>query len=321
MAPTTTCATSPSTSSLRDQSSRDRLNAYFESTSGLSRSERDIIIPALAIRSYHLPGNSYWQDWFSYLANNHPIFGICCHHRLHPVRTKIRVLSLLGSIAFGLAATNIIWLYFQQHDDPTLLTLAPNNVTSAVPAVTVPGNSTESVKSSSIEITQSMLVLWTLGGGTHALFDNTIWFVSACVCCLPRGHTNYAKWKQFQKFGTFFVLLAVVLCTAVASLVVLLRVVAESNEGVDVRNIDNQVDQVDLQGVKHASSFRFLISYCIELTLALFVYYPMIAFMLFSGVLGCGRLPLLGGRPYEVRCEERTQRKDCLGDGTEHESA
>lgn len=293
--------------------SKQRLDAYFESTSGLSREELETVIPALAVRSYHLPGYSYWKDWFSYLANNHPVLGICCHHRLHPVRVGIRVLSLLGSIAFGLAATNIIWLYFQGHDDPTLLTLGAANVTDTVAATPVAGAAVSSVmgapqgSSGGVQISLSMVVLWTIGGSAHALFDNTVWFIAACVCCLPRRHTQYARYKRFQKFGTFFVLVVAVLSAAVASLVVLLRAVAQtSGASVDMSGLD---DQVDLGGVREASSFRFLISYCIELALALFVYYPLLAFTLFSGVLGCGRVPILGGRPYEIRCEERRKNK------------
>ncbi|GKY95187.1 hypothetical protein MPSEU_000482100 [Mayamaea pseudoterrestris] len=296
-------------------SSQERLHAYFERTSVLSRHEREVIIPALAIRSYHLPGtSSYWKDWFSYLANNHPVFGICCHHPLHPVRTKIRVLSLFGSIAFGLAATNIIWLYFQQHDDATLLTVSPTNVTSVTKSMS--GNITTSDNDASIQVTQSMLILWTLGGGTHALFDNIIWFVSACVCCLPSGHTNYTRWKRYKRLGTFFVLVAVTLSVAVASMVILLRVLAESNGDNDSEAMD---DAIDLESVKDASSFRFLVSYCIELALALFVYYPIIAFVLFSGVIGCGTLPILGGRPYEMRQERLEEAKHASRDSTENE--
>ena len=42
-----------------------------------------------------------------------------------------------------------------------------------------------------------------------------------------------------------------------------------------------------------------------KVILALFVYYPIGGTILFSGCLGCGRIPLLGGRPQEVLMEER----------------
>jgi hypothetical protein len=51
-----------------------------------------------------------------------------------------------------------------------------------------------------------------------------------------------------------------------------------------------------------ANVYEFLLSYAIELTLALFVFYPLLETILFTGFLGCcGLLPVLGGRPYEVR--------------------
>lgn len=280
----------PTTNTSSNNKSRERLDVYFESTSGLSRLERDEIIPALAVRSYHLPGNSYWQDWFSYIANNHPLFGIFCHHKLHPVRRSIRLLSLFGSIAFGLAATNIVWLYYETHNDDIVFTVGSNSTTD----IQLP--SIDNTTATSIEIKQSMIVLWTVGGGTHALFDNVVYYVSACACCLPNGHTNYTRFKRYQKYGTLFVIVAAVLAAATASMVVLLRAVWESGSK-------------DLDGVKEASSFKFLISYCIELCLALLVYYPAIAFTLFSGILGCGRIPLFGGRAYEVRCEQNRDRK------------
>ena len=36
---------------------------------------------------------------------------------------------------------------------------------------------------------------------------------------------------------------------------------------------------------------------------AFFVFYFITSTILFSGVLGCGRIPILGGRPYELRKE------------------
>ena len=53
-------------------------------------------------------------------------------------------------------------------------------------------------------------------------------------------------------------------------------------------------------------SFRFLLGYLVEFVLALFVYYPLAVTVLFSGVLGCGgRVPILGGRPREMKRERR----------------
>lgn len=49
------------------------------------------------------------------------------------------------------------------------------------------------------------------------------------------------------------------------------------------------------------SKFTFLVGYALELVVALFVFYFITSTVFFSGILGCGRLPVLGGRPYEIR--------------------
>mmetsp|Transcript_19526 Transcript_19526/g.25240 ORF Transcript_19526/g.25240 Transcript_19526/m.25240 type:complete len:112 (+) Transcript_19526:101-436(+) len=49
-----------------------------------------------------------------------------------------------------------------------------------------------------------------------------------------------------------------------------------------------------------ADKFTFLLGYAMELVVAFFVFYPLTSTVFFSGVLGCGRLPVLGGRPYEI---------------------
>lgn len=49
--------------------------------------------------------------------------------------------------------------------------------------------------------------------------------------------------------------------------------------------------------------FHFLLGYLIELVLSLFLYTPIVQTVVFSGFLGCGRMPFLGGRPREMRNE------------------
>lgn len=52
----------------------------------------------------------------------------------------------------------------------------------------------------------------------------------------------------------------------------------------------------DLFYTKEDTKFAFLIGYAVELTIALFLYYPFTSTVFFSGILGCGRIPILGGR-------------------------
>ena len=58
--------------------------------------EDDAIIVALLNRSYHLPNYNYYQDLYQYITNNHPVFGICLHHKYHPVGMYVRIISLIG---------------------------------------------------------------------------------------------------------------------------------------------------------------------------------------------------------------------------------
>ena len=80
--------------------------------------------------------------------------------------------------------------------------------------------------------------------------------------------------------------MTVVFFTVIATLAVVLRTSAE-----------------------HLSIYKYLISYATELVLALFVYYPLIGTVLFTGILGCGNVPILGGRPYEVKMEAKRIQK------------
>lgn len=63
-----------------------------------------------------------------------------------------------------------------------------------------------------------------------------------------------------------------------------------------VLNLDYANAEPDLQ---------FLYGYLIELFLSLFVYSPIVQTLVFSGVLGCGWMPWLGGRPRSLRNEEK----------------
>ena len=51
----------------------------------------------------------------------------------------------------------------------------------------------------------------------------------------------------------------------------------------------------------------FLLVYLIEILLSIFVYTPIVQFVLFTGILGCGcgRLPFVGGRPLSVRYAQK----------------
>jgi len=306
---------SAATSSSKSNS-RHRLSQYEERVSGVSQVDREQTIPALALRAYHLPGNSWCDDWIQYFANNHPIFGICFHDKLHPVKPCMRIINLVGSIVFGLAVTNIVWLWLIDNRDESerpVLTLSlggfsVGNTTGGVDFDN--GNMRKSRQE--IEITQGMVLLWTVGGCLHALYDNTVWCMTACVCCLP-GRSLHCL-GRFRGCGSYLVIFTVVASAAFASFLVVLRAALDDSEdSVSLSDLNTggiTDDKVDLDdAVDDASAYEFLISYAVELFLALTVYYQVIGTILFSGILGCGRVPVLGGRPYEVMLEERLSKR------------
>lgn len=273
-----------------------RVAAYEQRLSRQSRHEQEMI-SALALGCYHLPGYSYCDDWLQYFQNNHPIFGLFCHNRVHPVGFTSRLLLLTGSIMFGLAVTNIVWLcfYFNGSDQ--------NN-----PAVTINVQGVGDVVSNdTFQITQGMVLLWSVGGLLQASFDNVVWHLSACVCCLSSKRA-----EKYKCFATHFVIVMVVTCTAIGTLALLLRTSVDQSKS--AANVDLKINQ--------ASLYNFLITYATQIALSLFVFYPLIGTILFTGILGCGHVPILGGRPYEIMMEEKrlqkkARKRSALGSGSD----
>jgi len=95
-----------------------------------ARVSEEVLIPLLARRSCHLPGNDWQDDWIQFMRNNHIVFGICLCHRLHPLEWWERIMALLGSIAIGLIATNIAYLWdleqFSSNESVVQVTLFDN---------------------------------------------------------------------------------------------------------------------------------------------------------------------------------------------------
>lgn len=258
-----------------------------------------IVVPALAKRSYHLPGNDWCQDWAQYFRNNHPVFGICCHHKLHPLGMRERVVALIGSISFGLVLTNVTFLWFLQNNESMDETAFEISLRTNV---TLAGLDEQYDK---LSVTNGMVVLWTLGGLLHSMFDLSIWYISACACCRPGGSCSVLG--CFDWVGSYLVIAIVAVVVALATFIVVLRAsVLSKDEAENGRGVDDEVDWGSFDGVE---SFSFLWGYIVELVLALFAWYPVMGTILFSGALGCGKLPLLGGRPRELRrLQERTSR-------------
>ena len=283
--------------------SKTALSTRYDASSLAESSEDDIIVSRLAARSYHLPGNNWCQDWVQYMLNNHPFLGIFCHHRLHPIGLGTRIVCLIGSIAFGLVATNCVFLYYahiRKNLDDVAFSIHLENNTTIIDA-----------REATITITHGMIALWTLGGILHSIFDLCLWHISACACCLPSG--AFSSLGKYRTFGSYFVLITVAVLVAAASFVVVLRASVVSRQETVEKVAESR--QIDPSSVKwgHVSSFEsfsFLVSYVVELTLAMLLYFPLVGTILFSGILGCACLPILGGRPVQVRKEQRRQLRE-----------
>ncbi|KAL3795929.1 hypothetical protein HJC23_002200 [Cyclotella cryptica] len=189
----TPTASSDSVDSTANSSSVDLQQLY---------DEEEIIRRKLSLRTYHLPGNNWRQDWLMYINNNHLVFGLCCHHRLHPVTTKHRLIILLGSLAFGLTVTNAVYLYYLYGDtnyDDTAFALS----------ISLSGEVVDNLpeKNVSLDISNGMAVLWTIGASAHAMFDLLLWHMIACGYC-QRRKFNHAGWNMAIAIVSIFVALA-----------------------------------------------------------------------------------------------------------------
>ena len=221
-----------------------------------------------------------------------------------------------------------------------------------------------------------LIILWTVGSLVHSLFDATIWYATSCscltsldgiLCCCffdkdndgsdPDDDKNNSNDKTSQHhhhhrrrqgpigrwvndhrgWCNVLVIMMVVLVTAAATLVVMIRALDEATGGNGSESAQEVWNSVSTSGdpstgvdavvpmptnlegaepITDKENYRFLLSYAIELGFAWFVWFPLVETILFSGVLSCrGRNPIpgLGGRPAELRAiraaEEEEERK------------
>ncbi|KAL7528179.1 hypothetical protein ACHAWF_002467 [Thalassiosira exigua] len=274
------------------EASKDRLTTAStegESTTSLDLDsneskqdpKEDMIRQKLSMRAYHLPGNSWSRDLRMYIVNNHLVFGLCCHHRLHPVKLKQRFVMLLGSLAFGLSATNAVYLYYLWGKNDA-------NYNDTALSISFGGDVVENVatKALKVDITHGMALLWTVGAASHSFFDLSLWHMIACGC--TKGKCKVVGWN--------LAVAVVMLLVAATSFIAVVRAY-ESTEEEEQQNIFD----IALKFGDGKADFQYLYGYMIELLLSLFVYTPLAQLTLFTGILGCGALPFLGGRLYEVR--------------------
>mmetsp|Transcript_4501 Transcript_4501/g.5210 ORF Transcript_4501/g.5210 Transcript_4501/m.5210 type:complete len:312 (+) Transcript_4501:24-959(+) len=240
-----------------------------------------IIIQRLTMKSFHLPGNSYWQDWFQFVRNNHLVLGFCMADPLHPFSLKERVLNLLASLAFGLAATSIValWYYYNKED--------MNQVILPLPF--------------GYGISHGMFTTGFFGGFVNVLWDFSIWFLQACPCVQPGGFLA----ERLSSHAIFFwiwmgsnlamIVTIISICLAVHFVTIRASVNDDGN------------DEGYATGIIH---YKFIATFLLQAVIAQFIMFPVVAFTIFSGVLGCFRLPGIGGRPYQERRARNKRRKE-----------
>ena len=182
-------------------------------------------------------------------------------------------------------------------------------------------------------ITSGMLLLWIVGGSIHAMFDLSLWYIVACACC-PFS-------KRYHKLGTIVSVTSVIALSALATMLMVWRAISTSefseddplqqhyyqdefNDDILPRSSSSNSSssyfeyyylptlELDTREEVVRLSFNqldYLYAYMVEFAMALLVFYPMGSLLLFSGLLGLGRLPILGGRPRDMWLEEQQQQK------------
>jgi hypothetical protein len=252
----------------------------IKSQPGLSDDDK-LIIQRLSMKSFHLPGNSYWEDWHMFVQNNHIILSFFLAHPLHPFGRKERLLNLVASLSFGLAATSsvVLWYYYNQK--------AMNENIFTLFGV--------------LKISHGMITTAVFGGLCNVFFDFFIWFLQVCPLCQPGSplaerlsdNTNFF-WLWLGS-NTAFIVTGIAICLALNVIFVRASVV-ESGD-----------DEGYALSIEH---YSFLGHFFITVVFAQFVMFPIVAFTIFSGVLGCFTLPGIGGRPYqEKKMESRLRKK------------
>lgn len=260
----------------------------------------DKIVPYLVRRAFHIPGNSYFQDWYQYcIANNHPFFGLFCHYKFHPVTQLERVIVFLASICASLVVSNTFLLYFLWKDG-----LNANEIFITQGDDIIPAISYESYELASL----------TLGAILVTIFDLTIWYIAACGCVEAGGKLEHLNTITF--LGSVVLLVVLMGVATLATLLALLASSYRNDPSLNTTDIFtdgfdaiNTTAAFSMFGTKAATNTGLTFVY--QLLLSLFAYDIIFATTIFSGVLG--GLPFvgkfLGGRPAEIKQVKRKKRK------------
>ena len=251
---------------------RESLSIQSRQTLFSYTEEEKDIIQRLVKRKYHLPGNSYWRDFKDYLVNNHHVLCFCFRHPLHPLRGTDRIFILIGSLSFGAFVTNAVVVLYLLYD------IDLNEILYNLYG---------------FDITKGMVSLWISGGLIHSIFDCLVWYIAACPCVQPGGVVDRCS-KRLAScclyLGRNLVSSITLICILIATGTIAIRSSMVEKTATEIPSL--------------------LLLYTIEVVVSLFIYNPLMKLIMFSGVLGCFRIPILGGRPYEIRQENSIEDND-----------
>jgi len=139
-----------------------------------------------------------------------------------------------------------------------------------------------------VVITKEMVAIFLFGSALHSVFDWVVWHTFACTACQPGGPLE--RYESCKWVGQHVAALICMLTIGFSGGLVWFRATS-------------------LEHYLSFSEFAFIIPYLLEIVLSLFLFSPILSTLLFSGILGCYRIPVLGGRPFELRAEERARRR------------
>jgi hypothetical protein len=215
------------------------------------------------------------------------------------------MVSLIGSILFGLAVTNVIYIAFvftEREYDRTYLDIKAPNATQSLHTGRAYIDNHVDVQPA-LTVTSGNLVLWTVGAALNAVYDNVVWSLAACTCCMNNRGMTEERLERFRSSGVLLVMLLVIVITALATFAVAMRsaVAGLDQEDEAADKLGSLTNEARAWRTRDYNEFEFLIAYFVEMVLNFLVYYPVIGSLLFSGCLTCGRYPVLGGRPYEMK--------------------
>jgi len=137
------------------------------------------------------------------------------------------------------------------------------------------------------------------------------------------GTGNKSGWsariaRLCQNFGIYVAVLVVMLAVVAATGVAIARLTQDQSNAAVRQQQDKQqtafeelaAERLEESSEGNNDNVTFLVGYALELVFALFVFYFFTSTVFFSGILGCGRIPFLGGRPYEVRQARSNDKND-----------